>query len=100
MRSRYIPEEVRATVMNIFRLPLNLIVVVVLIQIGSMAETSVYSLIALFLISGLIAQVMLLQLTVESPESEKKTSKDEEVPLEDAEAGEQLVSAAPATASH
>ncbi len=46
-------------------------------QIGSMAETSVYSLTALFLITGLICQVMLLQLTVESPENEKKTSKDE-----------------------
>jgi hypothetical protein len=38
-------------------------------QIGSMAETSVYSLTALFLITGLISQVLLLQLTVESPEN-------------------------------
>jgi len=82
MRSRYIPEEVRATVMNVFRVPLNLIVVVVLMKIGSMAETSVWSLVALFLITGLIAQVSLLQLTVESPENEKKMNKDETVPLE------------------
>jgi len=77
MRSRYIPEEVRATMMNFFRVPLNLIVVVVLMKIGSMAETSVYSLTALFLITALICQVLLLQITIESPEAEKKTSKDE-----------------------
>lgn len=77
--------------MNVFRVPLNLIVVMVLLKIGSMAETSVYSLVALVLISGLIAQVMLLQLTVESPENEKKMNKDEEVPLEDVESNESLV---------
>ncbi len=35
MRSRYIPEEVRATMMNIFRVPLNVIVVAVLIKVMS-----------------------------------------------------------------
>ena len=64
MRSRYIPEEVRATVMNVFRVPHNLIVVVVLLKIGSMPEPSVYSLVALFLISGLIAQYVIVDTDV------------------------------------
>jgi MFS transporter, MFS domain-containing protein family, molybdate-anion transporter len=33
LRSRYIPEEARATIMNLFRVPLNLIVVVVLTKV-------------------------------------------------------------------
>ncbi len=45
------------------------LLLLLLMQIGSMAETSVYSLTALFLITGLISQVLLLQLTVESPEN-------------------------------
>jgi len=32
MRSKYIPEEARATIMNYFRIPLNLIVVVILLK--------------------------------------------------------------------
>ena len=32
-----------------------------------------------------------MQLTVESPENEKKTNKDEEVPMDDLEANENLV---------
>ncbi|CAF0779867.1 unnamed protein product [Adineta steineri] len=32
MRSKYVPEEARATVMNYFRIPLNLIVVVILLR--------------------------------------------------------------------
>lgn len=31
---RYVPEEVRATVMNFFRVPLNMIVVVVLANVS------------------------------------------------------------------
>jgi hypothetical protein len=33
MRGKYVPEDVRATVMNFFRIPLNLIVVLVLINV-------------------------------------------------------------------
>jgi len=32
MRSKYVPEEARATVMNYFRIPLNLIVVIILLK--------------------------------------------------------------------
>ena len=33
LRGRYVPEETRATVMNIFRVPLNLIVVSILVKV-------------------------------------------------------------------
>merc|ERR1719383_1564098 len=36
LRGRYIPEEVRATIMNFFRIPLNIIVVVVLLKVKSL----------------------------------------------------------------
>ncbi|EDO37332.1 predicted protein, partial [Nematostella vectensis] len=32
MRGKYVPEETRATIMNMFRIPLNLIVIVILLQ--------------------------------------------------------------------
>jgi hypothetical protein len=32
MRSKYVPEEARATIMNYFRIPLNLIVVIILLK--------------------------------------------------------------------
>ncbi|XP_067683042.1 molybdate-anion transporter-like isoform X2 [Haliotis asinina] len=32
MRGKYVPEETRATIMNVFRIPLNLLVVVILLQ--------------------------------------------------------------------
>eukprot|EP00455_Lapot_gusevi_P005435 TRINITY_DN1231_c0_g1_i1.p1 TRINITY_DN1231_c0_g1~~TRINITY_DN1231_c0_g1_i1.p1 ORF type:complete len:187 (-),score=79.12 TRINITY_DN1231_c0_g1_i1:121-681(-) len=95
MRGRYVPEEVRATIMNLFRMPLNLIVVVVLVKIGSMAETSVFSLCAIFCIIGLMGQIHLMQITVESPEMEKKTNKDE---IECAEVDSE--SRIPMTSSH
>ena len=59
MRSRYIPEEVRASVMNIFRLPLNLLVVSVLSKISEMEETSAYLLVGGFLCCGALVQVVL-----------------------------------------
>jgi MFS transporter, MFS domain-containing protein family, molybdate-anion transporter len=51
MRSRYIPEEVRSTVMNIFRVGLNGIVVIVLFNIDSMAQDTVF-LFTVFLLTG------------------------------------------------
>ena len=42
MRGKYVKEETRATVMNVFRVPLNLIVVVSLLKVDSMAFSSVF----------------------------------------------------------
>jgi hypothetical protein len=42
MRGKLVPEETRATIMNVFRVPLNLIVVGSLLKVHSMAYTSVF----------------------------------------------------------
>jgi MFS family permease len=61
MRSRYIPEEVRATVMNVFRVPLNCLVVCVLNEISRMHETSAFALVTVFLLIGALTQFGLSQ---------------------------------------
>lgn len=40
IKSRHVPEDIRATLYNIFRIPLNLIVVVVLSFLGKLASVS------------------------------------------------------------
>uniref|UniRef100_A0A7S2JQG3 Molybdate-anion transporter n=1 Tax=Cyanoptyche gloeocystis TaxID=77922 RepID=A0A7S2JQG3_9EUKA len=42
MRSKYVPEEVRATLMNFFRIPLNLIVVFLLVETGKLSATTIF----------------------------------------------------------
>eukprot|EP00802_Teleaulax_amphioxeia_P013564 Tamp_13616.p1 GENE.Tamp_13616~~Tamp_13616.p1 ORF type:complete len:472 (-),score=126.06 Tamp_13616:287-1588(-) len=42
IKSQYVPEEVRATLYNVFRVPLNVIVVVVLANLGSISDNSVF----------------------------------------------------------
>ena len=41
LRGKYVPEEIRATVMNCFRVPLNLIVVLILSQVSSSNSLSI-----------------------------------------------------------
>lgn len=62
MRSRYVPEEVRATVMNFFRIPLNFIVVVVLINIDRLSEFEVFSVCFLCLLPSIFCQWRLLKI--------------------------------------
>jgi MFS family permease len=42
VRSKYVPEETRATVMNIFRVPLNIIVAVVLMNVSSWSHQFIF----------------------------------------------------------
>jgi hypothetical protein len=46
IRGKLVPEETRATIMNVFRVPLNLIVVGSLLKVHSMAYTSVFGICA------------------------------------------------------
>eukprot|EP00698_Gefionella_okellyi_P002683 TRINITY_DN1251_c2_g1_i3.p2 TRINITY_DN1251_c2_g1~~TRINITY_DN1251_c2_g1_i3.p2 ORF type:complete len:175 (+),score=41.21 TRINITY_DN1251_c2_g1_i3:817-1341(+) len=50
IRSRVIPAHARAAVMNLFRVPLNLMVVAVLLKVKSMSHGTVFSLCALWLL--------------------------------------------------
>jgi MFS family permease len=76
LRSRYVPEEVRATVMNLFRIPLNIIVVVVLANIGKLSEQGVFIACVSCLLPALLCQMHLVTLTVDSPEQVKREPED------------------------
>ena len=60
LRGSIIPENLRATVMNIYRVPLNLIVVLVLVNIGKMSTSAVFSLCFFFLMLAAGAMHMLV----------------------------------------
>jgi hypothetical protein len=62
IRGKLVPEETRATVMNVFRVPLNLIVVCSLLKVHSMAYTTVFGICA---VSNLISFYAANRLVVE-----------------------------------
>ena len=74
VKSKYVPEEVRATVYSIFRVPLNVIVVVVLLNLGTITDNSVF-LICAFLLGGAALCAHVLQ-TIVTP-SAPPASEDE-----------------------
>jgi len=43
LRAKYIPDNVRSTVMNLFRVPLNIIVILSLLNIGNMSVSMVFT---------------------------------------------------------
>jgi len=59
MRSRYVPEDLRATIMNFFRVPLNGIVVTILLNIEYMNESQVFASCGLCLVVALGCQLSL-----------------------------------------
>jgi len=67
MRSKYIPEESRATIMNFFRIPLNAIVVLVLFNVGNLDTTLVFVFCSFFLFASSLCQQVLFNKVVASP---------------------------------
>ena len=63
MRSKYIPEEVRSTVMNVFRIGLNLVVVITLFNIDRLAPDTVFLLTVILLAIAVLAQHRLFTLS-------------------------------------
>ncbi|KAI9338822.1 hypothetical protein BDR26DRAFT_803484 [Obelidium mucronatum] len=59
VRSQYIPESVRSSIMNLFRMPLNLIVVLVLFKVHSLSYVFVFSVCV-----GMLAVCVALQLSL------------------------------------
>jgi len=66
MRSKYIPEESRATIMNFFRIPLNAIVVLLLFNVGSIPTTVVFMFCVSFLIGTFVSQNVLYNSSLSS----------------------------------
>ncbi|XP_073001030.1 uncharacterized protein [Typha latifolia] len=60
MRSQYIPEEARSTIMNFFRIPLNLFVCVVLYNVNAFPITIMFGMCSIFLFMASILQRRLM----------------------------------------
>ncbi|KAG8073140.1 hypothetical protein GUJ93_ZPchr0006g41857 [Zizania palustris] len=60
MRSQYIPEEARSTIMNFFRVPLNLFVCVVLYNVNAFPITVMFGMCSIFLFIAAILQRRLM----------------------------------------
>lgn len=56
MRSAYVPEEMRSTIINFFRVPLNLFVCVVLYNVSSFPLATMYGMCSLFLLVCFLCQ--------------------------------------------
>lgn len=56
MRSQYLPENVRSTILNVFRLPLNLFVCVVLFNVARFPLVLMFAMCAKFLALAAVAQ--------------------------------------------
>ncbi|KAI8593331.1 hypothetical protein BDZ88DRAFT_493222 [Geranomyces variabilis] len=54
LRSKVVPEETRSTIMNVFRVPLNLIVVGVLLKVDAVASSTVFGVCAMLLGVGFV----------------------------------------------
>ncbi|KAM0934639.1 putative molybdate-anion transporter, MFS transporter superfamily [Dioscorea sansibarensis] len=60
MRSQYIPEEARSTIMNFFRVPLNIFVCVVLYNVNAFPITVMFGMCSIFLFMASILQRRLM----------------------------------------
>lgn len=79
LRGKYVPEEVRATIMNIFRIGLNLIVVLALSNIDRMSSESIFSLCVALLALATMAQHRLFTLSNTNATAEERTAAGLEV---------------------
>jgi len=80
MRSQYIPEEARSTIMNFFRIPLNLFVCVVLYNVNAFPITVMFGMCSIFLFMAAILQRRLM---VVSDQVHKSSTKAQEMIGED-----------------
>mmetsp|Transcript_17439 Transcript_17439/g.37960 ORF Transcript_17439/g.37960 Transcript_17439/m.37960 type:complete len:463 (-) Transcript_17439:278-1666(-) len=66
MRSKYIPEDCRATIMNFFRLPLNLFVCIVLYNVSAFPIANMFAMCSTFLLVAAYCQYKLHEVAVAS----------------------------------
>ncbi|KAI3950267.1 hypothetical protein MKX01_016915 [Papaver californicum] len=74
MRSQYIPEEARSTIMNFFRVPLNIFVCVVLYNVNAFPITVMFGMCSIFQFMASILQRRLM--VVSEKEIQKSRSQD------------------------
>eukprot|EP01103_Thecamoeba_quadrilineata_P021612 TRINITY_DN9994_c0_g1_i1.p1 TRINITY_DN9994_c0_g1~~TRINITY_DN9994_c0_g1_i1.p1 ORF type:complete len:439 (+),score=64.06 TRINITY_DN9994_c0_g1_i1:40-1356(+) len=68
MRSKYVPEETRATIMNFFRIPLNGMVVLILYNVGNLSTMQVFSFCGVFMAICLACQQLLYVASLSVPQ--------------------------------
>uniref|UniRef100_A0A0E0NNR7 Molybdate-anion transporter n=2 Tax=Oryza TaxID=4527 RepID=A0A0E0NNR7_ORYRU len=82
MRSQYIPEEARSTIMNFFRIPLNLFVCVVLYNVNAFPITVMFGMCSIFLFMAAILQRRLMVVSdLHKSSTKAQEMVDEDEPL-------------------
>ncbi|XP_059628987.1 uncharacterized protein LOC132271573 [Cornus florida] len=78
MRSQYIPEEARSTIMNFFRIPLNMFVCIVLYNVKAFPITVMFGMCSIFLLVATMLQRRLSVLAEKSKTEDWVSMKDKE----------------------
>lgn len=79
MRAQYIPEEARSTIMNFFRIPLNIFVCVVLYNVDAFPITVMFGMCSIFLFLASILQKRLSAVVEKSRPQDWTTHKEREM---------------------
>ncbi|XP_009599532.1 uncharacterized protein LOC107788398 [Nicotiana tabacum] len=79
MRSQYIPEEARSTIMNFFRIPLNIFVCVVLYNVDAFPITVMFGMCSIFLFVASVLQKRLSVIAEKSKPQDWATHKEREM---------------------
>ncbi|KIZ01523.1 hypothetical protein MNEG_6434 [Monoraphidium neglectum] len=72
LRSEYVPEDLRATIINIFRIPLNLFVCVVLSNVEALPLAGMFGLCVALMLASLACQARLERLARDRAASRRK----------------------------
>ncbi|CAM8980539.1 unnamed protein product [Rhodiola kirilowii] len=82
MRSQYIPEEARSTIMNFFRIPLNIFVCIVLYNVNAFPITIMFGMCSIFLFMAAVLQRRLLAISDKPKTEEWMNTKDRDAEAE------------------
>ncbi|GKV04000.1 hypothetical protein SLEP1_g16219 [Rubroshorea leprosula] len=78
MRSQYIPEEARSTIMNFFRIPLNIFVCVALYNVKAVPMTVMFGMCSIFLfVASLLQRRLMVIAEIQKSKSQEWTSMNE-----------------------
>ncbi|GAB4858532.1 hypothetical protein Ancab_010007 [Ancistrocladus abbreviatus] len=81
MRSQYIPEEARSTIMNFFRIPLNIFVCVVLYNVNAFPITVMFGMCSIFLCVACVLQRRLMVIADKTKAEDYRMKNAEAEPL-------------------
>lgn len=82
MRSQYIPEEARSTIMNFFRIPLNIFVCIVLYNVDAFPITVMFGMCSIFLLVASFLQRRLFVIAEKSKTEDRTAMKERDTEAE------------------